>query len=84
MPFIISSSCNVKYSHEAEIKEILSHKHIFSKEGGELLETLTKTLPNIRLYGMDSELHERYGRIIVMEIRFAINDVEGEITIKNR
>lgn len=82
-PFI-SSSCNVKYNHEAEIEQILSHKELFSKEGGELLETLTKTLPNIVLYSMNSELDDRLGRIFVMELRFGIHYLEGRIFIKNR
>jgi len=83
MPFI-SSSCNGRYNNEAEIKQILSHKKLFSKEGGELLETLTKTLPNIVLYGMNSELDDRFGRIFVMELRFGIHDLEGRIFIKNQ
>lgn len=83
IPFI-SSFCNVRYNNEAEIEQILSHKELFSKEGGELLETLTKTLPNIVLYSMNSELDDRLGRIFVMELRFGIHDLEGRIFIKNR
>ena len=83
MPFI-SNSCNVRYNNEAEIEQILSHKELFSKEGGELLETLTKTLPNIVLYSMNSELDDILGRIFDMELRFGIHDLEGRIFIKNQ
>jgi len=36
------------------------------------------------LYGMNSELDDRFGRIFVMELRFGIHDLEGRIFIKNQ